>query len=91
MALMTAQGTPLVFRQRGHVKSDFRRGHSLGTKDHLIHYKKTKQKPVGMYEDDYTAMTDKIFICEFSVKGLVYVTAQNARQTDAHWSRAQRV
>lgn len=74
MALMIAQNTPLVFRQRGNVKSDFRRGHSLGAKDHLIHLKKPKKKPVWMTEDDYAALMDEIIIREFSVKGLVYIT-----------------
>lgn len=74
MALMIAQKTPLVFRQRGNVKSDFRRGHSLGAKDHLIHLKKPKKKPVWMTEHDYAALTDEIIIREFSVKGIVYVT-----------------
>ena len=59
------------------MKSDFRRGHSLGAKDHLIHYKKPKQKPVWMSEDDYAALTDEIIIREFSVKGLVYVTTHH--------------
>ena len=53
IALMIAQNTPLVFRQRSTVKSDFRRGKHLGAKDHIISNKKPKKKPVWMSEDDF--------------------------------------
>ena len=74
IALMIAQNTALVFRQRSTVKSDFRRGKHLGAKDHIISNKKPKKKPVWMSEDDFAVLPDEITIREFSVKGIVYVT-----------------
>jgi len=74
IALLIKQGTPLVFRQRSTVISDFRRGQGLGPKDHIIHLIKPKKKPVWMSEEDFTELPDSITIREFSVKGIIYVT-----------------
>ncbi len=74
IALLLKQGTPLVFRQRSTVKSDFRRGQRLGAKDHVIHLIKPKKKPVWMSEEDFAELPDLIYVREFSVKGVVYVT-----------------
>jgi hypothetical protein len=74
IALLINQGTPLVFRQRSAVISDFRRGQRLGAKDHIIHLIKPKKKPVWMSEEDFAELPDVIYVREFSVKGVVYVT-----------------
>jgi len=74
MALMIKRGTPLVFRQRGNIKSDFRRGTKLASKDHLIAYKKPKKTPVWMNQEAYDALPNQITLREFSVKGTVYVS-----------------
>lgn len=74
MVLLTRQGTPLVFRQRGNVKSDFRKGQRLGAKDHIICLKKAKRTPVWMTQEKYEELPDELYIREFSVKGVVYVT-----------------
>lgn len=73
-ALLMRQGTPLVFRQRSTVKSDFRRGKRLGKKDHIIHLKKPKRKPVWMSGEAWSELPDELLIREFSVKGTVYVS-----------------
>jgi hypothetical protein len=72
--LLTRQGTPLVFRQRSAVKIDFRRGERLGAKDHIIHVKKPKRKPVWMPDDAWAELPGEFLIREFSVKGITYVT-----------------
>ncbi|MCK5189460.1 MAG: IS4 family transposase [Methylococcales bacterium] len=72
--LLTRQGTPLVFRQRSTVKSDFRRGKRLGAKDHIISTKKPKKKPVWMSDEAWAELPDEFLIREFSVKGITYVT-----------------
>jgi hypothetical protein len=74
IALLIKQGTPLVFRQRSTVISDFRRGQRLGAKDHIIHLIKPKKKPVWMSEEDFAELPDVIPVREFSVKGVVYIT-----------------
>ncbi len=73
-ALLMKQGTPLVFRQRSTVKSDFRRGKRLGRKDHLIHIKKPKKKTVWISDEAWAVLRDELSIREFSVKGIVYVS-----------------
>jgi len=74
MALLLKQGTPLVFRQRGNVKSDFRRGQRLGAKDHIIRVQKPKKKPVWMADSRWIELPGEIFVREFSVDGVVYVS-----------------
>ncbi len=74
MALLIARKTPLVFRQRGNVTSNFHQGQQLGAKDHVICYQKSKRKPVWMTEYAYAELPDAITIREFAVNGLVYVT-----------------
>jgi len=73
-ALLMRQGTPLVFRQRSTVKSDFRRGKRLGKKDHIIHIKKPKKKTVWMSDEAWAGLPDELSIREFSVKDIVYVS-----------------
>ena len=74
MAMMIDKGIPLVFRQRANVKSDFRKGQRLGTKDHVIRFKKPPRKPVWMTAEAYNELPNEIIIREFAVKGVVYVT-----------------
>lgn len=81
MALMIKRGTPFVFRQRGNIKSDFRLGKKLASKDHLISYNKPKKKPVWMNKKTYDELPNQITIREFSVKGTVYVSTLLDAQT----------
>ncbi|NOR81625.1 MAG: IS4 family transposase [Methyloprofundus sp.] len=74
IALLTRQGTSLVFRQQSTVKSDFRRGQRLGAKDHIIIVKKPKKKTVWISDAAWAELPDELLIREFSVKGTVYVT-----------------
>jgi len=62
------QGTPLVFRQRSTVKSDFRRGKRLAKKDHIIHLKKPKKKTVWMSDEAWAELPDELSIREFLSK-----------------------
>ncbi|BCG63459.1 MAG: transposase, IS4 family [Methyloprofundus sp.] len=74
IALLTKQGTLLVFRQQSTVKSDFRLGQHLGAKDHIIIVKKPKKKTVWISDAAWAELPDELLIREFSVKGIVYVT-----------------
>ena len=74
MALLRKQGTMLVFRQQSPVKSDFRRGLRLGAKDHVISIKKPKKKTVWISDIAWAALPEELWIREFSVNGIVYVT-----------------
>jgi len=74
IALLIMQNTPLVFRQRSTVITDYRRGQRLGAKDHLIEIIKPKKRPVWMSEMAFAELPDVITVREFSVNGIVYVT-----------------
>lgn len=75
MALLLKQKNSFVFRQRPNVKSDFRTGKKLGTKDHLITVKKPPRKPVWMTVSDYAQLPEQLIIREFAVDGVIYVTS----------------
>ncbi len=74
IALMMHQGSHILVQNHAQRKPDFRQGKKLGTKDHLIEWKKPKRKPNWIATRDYEALPDKIMFREFSVKGRVYVT-----------------
>ena len=75
IALLLKQRTSLVFRQRSNVKSDFRRGQRLGAKDHIISVKKPRRKPVWLLDSLWNELPDEIFVREFSVDGVVYISS----------------
>ncbi len=75
MCLLLLRGTSFVLRQSSNVKTNFKKGTTLGTHDHIIHYNKPKGKPVWMSKEDYSELPDEIVIREFSVKGVIYVTS----------------
>jgi len=64
----------MLVQNHAQRKPDFRRGKKLGTKDHLIEWKKPKRKPDWINQHDYDALPGEILIREFSVGGIVYVT-----------------
>lgn len=75
MCLLLLQGTSFVFRQSANIKTNFKNGTYLGAKDHIVHYRKPKRKPVWMSKEDSSELPEEIVIREFSVKGMVYVTS----------------
>ncbi len=75
MAFLQKQGTAMLFRQRSNVKTNFRQGRRLGSKDHIIALKKAKRKPVWLSDQQWLALPDEIYVREFSVAGNVYVTS----------------
>ena len=74
IALMLAKGVPVLFPIHARKNADFKKGIKLGARDHLIEWKKPKQKPVWMTELDYADLPELITVREFKVKGIVYVT-----------------
>jgi len=75
MCLLTLQGTSFVFKQSSNVKTDFKKGTHLGVKDHIIHSKKPARKPVWMSKEAYLELPNELFVREFAVNGVVYVTS----------------
>jgi Transposase DDE domain len=81
IALTIQQGSHILVQNHVQRKPDFRRGKKLGTKDHLVEWKKPKRKPDWITQSDYEALPDVILFREFSVKGRVYVTTlMNAKK-----------
>lgn len=50
---LQSKGVHFVSRNHAQKKADFRKGITLGAKDHLIAWVKPKRKPVWMAEADY--------------------------------------
>jgi len=62
-----------IFQGQAQRHYDFRRGVSLGKKEHLVQWKKPV-KPTWMDQETYDAYPDKITVREFKRHGKVYVT-----------------
>lgn len=73
----------LLMEQQGSRKrsTDFRKGHKLGAKDHLITLKKPKVCPAWMSPYTYEAMPDSITVRELKVGHKVLVTTLSDPKT----------
>lgn len=76
LASLLEKGVDGVFEQLGARKrvTDFRRGESLGPKDHLIQLSKPKQKPDWMSQEDYDSAPSYITVRELKTNGKILVT-----------------
>lgn len=62
-----------VFEAHGGRNIDFRKGESLGKKEHIVEWEKPK-KPEWMNQEAYETYPGKLAVREFKVNGKVYVT-----------------
>ena len=53
IATLMARGVDVLFEQNGARITDFRRGQSLGTRDHLVHWPKPAMRPNWMTPQQY--------------------------------------
>jgi len=76
MAEMQARGVDLLMAQHGSRRrsTDFRRGHRIAPRDHLIRISKPVIKPDWMCVEDYEAAPTSIVLREFKTSGRVLVT-----------------
>jgi len=74
IALLQQQGSHFLVQNHAQRKPDFRVGKRLGTKDHLVGWKKPKRKPDWITATEYKALPEEIIIREVKVNGRVYVT-----------------
>ena len=74
IAMMMQNGVNVLFQNHAQRKPDFRCGQKLGTRDHLIEWKKPLKKPVWLSNEQYRALPDSLQIRELAVDGIVYVT-----------------
>ena len=71
---LMAAGVDVLFEQNGARITDFRRGSSLGTRDHLVHWPKPAARPQWMTPEQYASFPDELTVREAKVAHRVLVT-----------------
>ena len=74
IATQMARGVDVLFEQNGSRITDFRRGQSLGTRDHLVCWPKPAARPEWMTPEQYAQFPDEIMLREVKVGHQVLVT-----------------
>ena len=74
IATLMAAGVDVLFEQNGSRKTDFRRGQSLGTRDHIVRWPKPAARPEWMTPEQYAQSPDEITLREVKVAHQVLVT-----------------
>jgi hypothetical protein len=74
IATLMAQGVDVLFEQNGGRITDFRRGQSLGTRDHLVCWPKPHTRPDWMTPEAYAQFPSELRMRETSVSRRVLVT-----------------
>jgi hypothetical protein len=64
ITLLGQRGVDIVFRKHQKRHSDFRRGKRLGKQDHLITWKKPKQRPPWMDHETFDALPEELTLRE---------------------------
>ncbi len=80
VAALIAAGVDIVLEQHGGRITDFRRGLSLGKLDHLVRWKKSKNRPCWMTRQQYASLPDYITIREVKVGNRILVTTFDQRK-----------
>ena len=74
IATLMAAGVDVLFEQNGSRITDFRRGQSLGTRDHLVRWTKPAARPEWMTPEQYAGFPDELTVREVKVAHQVLVT-----------------
>ncbi len=74
MASLMAAGVDVLMAQNGSRITDFRRGKSLGTRDHIVRWPKPAVRPQWMTPEQYAQAPDEIELREVKVAHQVLVT-----------------
>lgn len=74
IAALQGMGVDVVFQQFGARITDFRRGKSLGKRDHRVGWKKPKAKPGWMTQEQYDDSPSELLMREVEVDGRILVT-----------------
>lgn len=85
IARMQRRGVDILMEQQGARKriTDFRRGQSLGTRDHVIRLNKPKIKPDWMSQELWHAAPEQLTVREFKAGGKIMVTTLMCPKTYA--------
>ena len=74
IATQLGAGVDVLFEQHGARISDFRRGQSLGSRDHLVNWRKPAHRPDWMSVEQYAQFPAELRVREVKVKRQVLVT-----------------
>ena len=74
IATLMAKGVDAVFEQHGSRITDFRRGQSLGTRDHIVRWPKPATRPEWMTPEQYARSPNELTLREVKVGHQVLVT-----------------
>ena len=74
IALLQRAGVDVLFEQHGARITDFRRGRSLGSRDHVACWSKPRARPQWMSPRQYRAFPKQLSVREVKVNGQVLVT-----------------
>lgn len=74
IAALMARGVDVLFEQNGSRITDFRRGKSLGARDHIVSWLKPATRPDWMTPEQYACAPDEITLREAKVGHQVLVT-----------------
>ena len=74
IATLMGAGVDVLFEQNGSRNTDFRRGQSLGTPDHIVSWPKPAARPEWMTPEQYARFPDELTVREVKVAHQVLVT-----------------
>jgi hypothetical protein len=74
IATLMAAGVDVLFEQNGARITDFRRGQSLGTRDHIVRWPKPATRPEWMTPEQYASFPNELTVREVKVGRQVLVT-----------------
>ena len=74
VATLQAMGVDFLFEQNGARRTDFRRGQSLGHRDHLVCWQKT-ERPDWMSLEQYQSFPQQVRVREVSKEGRTLVSS----------------
>jgi hypothetical protein len=74
IATLMTKGVDVLFEQNGARITDFRRGQSLGTRDHLVRWPKPAARPDWMTPEQYEGFPNELTVREAKVAHQVLVT-----------------
>ena len=85
IARMQMRGVDILMEQQGSRKrtTDFRRGKSIGSRDHIIHLNKPKIKPDWMDLETWQSAPEHLTVREFKAGGKIMVTTLMCPKTFA--------
>lgn len=74
IAALMAAGVDVLFEQNGSRITDFRRGKSLGTRDHIVRWRKPVERPAWMTREQFAQAPQEIVLREVKARHQVLVT-----------------